>query len=128
MKKYASFFALFFIGVMLVAPSVSLALDCPSRSTVSGDTKWGPCELPDRSDLRVNLLVDLVETITNWLFTGLLLLAVLMMIIAAYHYLFSGGSEEGTQKGKNYIVYTVIALAVAMLSKGITYVVFELVG
>lgn len=122
MKKYVSFFALLFVGFMLVAPTASLALDCPN----GGDTRSGPCKLPDRANLEVGLLVEYVQYVTDWLFTGLLLLAVLMMIIAAYHYLFSGGSEEGTQKGKNYIVYTVVALAIAMLSKGITFIVFEL--
>jgi hypothetical protein len=123
-QKIFSVFAVLFIGFILFAPVASLALTCPQGGDTTGNQ---PCKLPDQVGIRVNLVVALIEDISDWMFTGLLILSVVMMLIAAYQYLFSGGSEEGTQKGKNYIVYTVIALAVAMLSKGIVYVVFELI-
>jgi hypothetical protein len=84
-----------------------------------------PCEIPQTKLNNVGGVLKLIQYITNWMFTGLLVLAVLMIIIAAYHYLFSGGDEEGTGKAKKYLIYTVIAIAVAMLAKGVTFIVAE---
>ena len=84
-----------------------------------------PCQIPQTKLNNVGGVLKLIQYITNWMFTGLLVLSVLMIIIAAYHYLFSGGDEEGTGKAKKYLIYTVIAIAVAMLSKGVTFIVAE---
>lgn len=88
-----------------------------------------PCAIPSTKLNNIGGVMGLIQYITNWMFTILLVLAVMMIIIAAYHYLFSGGSEEGTSKAKNYLIYTVIAIAVAMISKGVTFIVAQvLVG
>lgn len=71
-------------------------------------------------------VIDLLRTITNWLFTILLLVAVIFIILAAYKYLFSGGGEE-VGKAHKMLLYAAIAIAVAFLAKGIVYVVGELV-
>jgi hypothetical protein len=85
-----------------------------------------PCQIPQTKLNNVGGVLKLIQYITNWMFTGLLVLSVLMIIIAAYHYLFSGGDEEGTSKAKKYLIYTVIAIAVAMLAKGVTFIVAEI--
>ena len=71
-------------------------------------------------------VIDLIVTITNWLFTILLLLAVLFIVLAAYKYLFSGGGEEVGAAHK-MLLYAAVAIAVAFLAKGIVFVVKELV-
>ena len=71
-------------------------------------------------------LVGLIKTITNWLFTFLLALAVLFIILAAYKYLISGGGEE-VGKAHKMLIYAAVAIAVAFLAKGIVFVVEELV-
>ena len=72
--------------------------------------------------------VALVQKITNWLFTILLILAVLFIIMAAFKYLFSGGSEESVSSAHKMLIYAVVAIAVAFLAKGIVFVVQELVA
>ena len=59
----------------------------------------------------------------NWLFGILLALAVIFILVAAFNFLFSGGEEEKIKKAKSYLTYAVIAVAVAVLSKGIVYLV-----
>lgn len=72
-------------------------------------------------------VVGLLETITNWAFVLLLVLAVLFIILAAYKYLFSGGSDEAVETAHKMIIYAVVAVAVAFLAKGIIFVVRQLV-
>lgn len=72
-------------------------------------------------------VIQIIRRLTNWLFTILLLLAVVFIIMAAYTYLSSGGGE-GVEKAHKMIVYAMVALAVGFLSRGIVYVVEELVG
>lgn len=72
-------------------------------------------------------VANLIITIGNWLFTLLLILAVVFIILAAYRYLFSGGSEEGVSTAHKMLIYAVVAVAVAMLSRGIVFVIGQLV-
>ncbi len=73
-------------------------------------------------------VMQVLGNITNWLFTGILIISVIMIIVAAYKYLFSGGSEEATSAARKTIVYAVIALAVAMLAKGVAPLVKTLLS
>ena len=71
-------------------------------------------------------VIDLINTISNWMFTILLVLAVIFILLAAYEYLLSGGGEE-TSKAHRMLIYAAVAIAVAFLAKGIVFVVAELV-
>jgi hypothetical protein len=71
-------------------------------------------------------VVKLIKVITNWLFTILLVLAVVFIILAAYKYLMSGGGEEVGAAHK-MVMYAAVAIAVGFLAKGIVFVVEELV-
>ncbi len=66
-----------------------------------------------------NDVISLIAKVGNWMYSGLLGLAVVFVIVAAYNFMFSGGSEENVSKAKNQLLYTLIAVAVAFLSKGI---------
>jgi hypothetical protein len=71
---------------------------------------------------------DLLGTITDWLFTFLLILAVIFIILAAFSYLTSGGSEEKVKSAHQKVIFAIVAIAVAMLAKGVQFVVAELLG
>ncbi len=70
----------------------------------------------------------LIVTIANWMFILLLVLAVMWIIFAAYKYMFSGGAEEAVASAHKMIIYAAVAIAVALLSKGIVFVVYQLVS
>ncbi len=135
MKKLLTALALAGITLSFAAPLVLAqpagSITCPTGISVSAGT---PCPLPDKilggdvTNLGGGSFVALLQTITNWMFTFLLVFAVIIFIYAAYKYLFSGGNEEGTTAAKNYLIYGVIAIAVAMMAKGITFIVAELLG
>ena len=71
-------------------------------------------------------VIDLIRTITNWMFTILLVVAVIFILLAAFKYLASEGGEEVAVAHK-MLIYAAVAIAVAFLAKGIVYVVAELV-
>ena len=68
-------------------------------------------------------ILFLLNVIMDWIFTIFLVLAVLFIILAAFNYLTSSGSEEKVQKANKMLVYTAVAIAVAVLARAIVYFV-----
>lgn len=124
MKKYIV--AALTLSLLLGVAPMAFAQSCASLP--------GGCSVPDQSILTTNNTdglsggVALVRKITDWLFTILLVLAVLFIIMAAFKYMFSGGSEEAVSTAHKMLIYAVVAIAVAFLAKGIVFVVQELVA
>ena len=90
-----------------------------------------PHEIPSPDDTIFdsgpNGIIRLLKTVANWLFSILLVLAVIFIILAAYKYLISGGGD-GVSKAHKMLIYAIIAIAVAFLARGIVYVVEQLVS
>ena len=108
MKKLSSFISsLFFLPVVAFA---QLEVPAPEE-TILADGAIG--------------INDLIVSIGNWLFTILLVLAVLFILLAAYRYLTSGGGE-GVEKAHKMLIYAAVAIAVAFLSQGVSFVVAQL--
>lgn len=61
-------------------------------------------------------IIDLISIIADWIFTGLIVLAVIFLLLAAFNYM--GGSEEGVQKAHRMLLFTAVAVAVAFLAIG----------
>lgn len=101
---------------------IAYALDCPNGVDPSGACKLSGDIVKTASDL-----IDIIDSITNWMFTLLLILAVGFVVFAAYKYLTSGGGEE-TGKAHKMLLYAAVAVAVAVLSRGVINVVKVLVG
>lgn len=81
---------------------------------------------PTKSPLEINRntlpagpksALSMIEIIGDWIFTVLLVLAVIFMLFAAYNYM--GGSEEGVAKAHKMLLFTAVAVAVAMLAIGL---------
>ena len=72
--------------------------------------------------------IEIFKTLITWIFTLLLIFAVLFIIMAAFSYLTAGGDEEKIQKAHQKIIYAVVAIAVAFLAQGVSYVVGELLN
>ena len=142
LSKYLAAFA---AATMVLSPAFALATDAGAPlpgagadgSVLGGSYSYDDPSVCDPASGQVCLkttltegagsVVDLVVTITNWLFTFLLLLAVMFFVLAAYKYLTSGGGEEVSSAHK-MVVYGAVAVAVAALAQGIVFVVKKLVG
>ncbi|MEK7629944.1 MAG: hypothetical protein AAB432_00985 [Patescibacteria group bacterium] len=64
-----------------------------------------------------------VAAIVTWFINLFWILAVATVIYAAFLYLTAGGNEEKVTKAKKFLLYAVIAAAIALLSTGIDIIV-----
>lgn len=81
------------------------------------------CPIPFDPNINANVFVNLINTVANWLFTFLLVLAVIFIVLAAYKYLFSSGDAEAVESAHKMLMYAAVAVAVALLSRGFVYVI-----
>lgn len=71
----------------------------------------------------VQSVLNYVCVAFDWAFWFLIALAVLFGIIAAFKYLTAGGNPENVKAGNNTLLYAAIAVAVALLARGIPLIV-----
>ena len=95
---------------MAISPSLSLA-------------QSGIQTPPEPAVKNVQDVIRIIETLINYLFTGLILLATVMTLYAAYLYLTAGGSEENINKAKSVIIFAAVGVAVALLSRAVVFIV-----
>lgn len=86
---------------------------------------------PDTSTIQTlsaDEVVEIFERFANWMFVVFLIVAVIAILIAAFKYLTAGGKETGIQEANRALIYAAVAIAVALLAKGLVLLVAELVG
>jgi len=77
---------------------------------------------------KVQGLVDLLCAAFGWLFFALIALSLVMIILAAFNYVTANGEPEKVSKATKMILYAVIGIAVALLAKGIPYIIGNFLG
>lgn len=90
--------------------------DCTLGNITKTTDAWAMC-----------CLVDTVNNITNWIFYFLLIVAVLMILIGGIIFMFAGGDAEKAGKGKSFIIYAIIGVAIGLLAKAIPALVVFIV-
>jgi len=73
-------------------------------------------------------LIDLMNRIANVIFTVLMVVAVVFILLAAFNYLTAMGSADKVATANRMILYSAVAIAVALLSKALPLVVRSIVG
>jgi len=68
-------------------------------------------------DSPLQQLFLILNRLTNWLLTALIVLAGIFVVFAAYNYLTSGGDPEKVGKAKDTLIYAAVAVAIGLLSK-----------
>lgn len=77
--------------------------------------------------LTIERILRILNTLINWLFTLLLVVATFFIFYAAYLYLTAGGNEENVGKAKNQLIFAAVAIAVAFVAQGVRFLVEQLV-
>lgn len=77
---------------------------------------WGIC-----------CILDAVHTVTDWIFYALVVIVALLVIWGGFSIATAGGAPEKVSAGRSYILYAMIGLAVALLSKAIPALVGALI-
>lgn len=67
----------------------------------------------------VNGLLTVFNKVLFWVSTAFWIAAGISTIYAAFLYLTAAGNEERVKKAKNQLLYTVIAIAIALISAGL---------
>ncbi len=73
-------------------------------------------------------VVRILNVVINWFFGILIIVAIIFILYAAYLYLVAGGEQESVQKASKVLIYAAVAVAVAIIAKGIPIVVGSLFG
>ena len=94
------------IGIALIATLAAplLAFAQPSFSVYQNITNYTGVE-------------SFINKIASWVFGFFLALVIIFIVYAAFLFLTSGGDDEKVKTAKNYVIYAVIALAVALLAR-----------
>ena len=120
MKKKILLFSL--LGIILLSPAALVLADDPP--------------LPTNSDGAVNTTDDVmtvIDSITNWMYTIFMAVAVIMIVYAAFIYLTAGGigtkkdSPAAVTRAHKMLIYAVVAIVVAIMAKGIVAVVKSII-
>lgn len=72
-------------------------------------------------------LFGILNTLTNWLLTALIVLAGIFVVYAGYKYLLAAGDPEAVGTAKNVLIYAAVAVAVGLLAKVIVAIAQALV-
>jgi phosphoglycerol transferase MdoB-like AlkP superfamily enzyme len=73
-------------------------------------------------------IFDALETLTNYLFTILLIVAVIFLIIAAFTFITASGDPDKVGKARNFVLYALIGVAVAVAARGLVALVQTIMG
>lgn len=79
------------------------------------------------SNLSADDVGVIFERFSTWLFSAFLIVAILFIIIAAFRYATASDKKEGVSSANRALVYAIVAVLVAFLSKGLTKLVMSLI-
>ena len=68
-----------------------------------------------------------LDSITDWLFALLLIVAVIAIIIAGYYFITAQGDPDKVSKARNFVLYAVIGVLVGFIAKGLVALVGRVV-
>ena len=73
-------------------------------------------------------VINIVINLTNWLFVGFMVLAVVILVLAGFQFISSGGDPQNVAKARSKLLWAVIAIAIALMARGIPVVVKAILG
>ncbi len=114
----------------LLTPTVFATLGSPVGPTPSGGDPNPPAnlQLPDNPlPNGGNDIISIISIIANWVYSFLLVAAVIFILIAAFNYLTGAGNTEKISKAHKILIYAVVAVAIALLAKGIVVLISSLI-
>ena len=76
----------------------------------------------------LNAINRIIVTIVNWVMGLFFVAAVLFIFWAAYLYLTASGNPEQVTKAHNQLIYSIVAIAVALLAGSMRFIVANLLG
>lgn len=72
-------------------------------------------------------VMRVLDSIADWLFSILLVIAAIAIIIAAYYFVTAAGDPDKTKKARDFVLYALIGVLVAFVAKGLVLLVERIV-
>ena len=105
---------------ILVLPTVVSAQGWIDRLFGTGGS--APTEAPE-TDVMI-----ILDSLTDWMFAILLVIAAIFIIIAAFNFVTAAGDPEKTKTARNYVLYALIGVLVGFAAKGLVMLVRRIVA
>ena len=121
---------------LVMIPLSALAQEQLEGCTLRHDISWegkniskdATVKSPTYDEWGVICLLDAIYTVTDWIFLGLIAITGGFIIWGGITIATAAGSSDKINQGRNYIVWAMAGLAVALLSKAIPGIVTGLIG
>ncbi len=68
-------------------------------------------------------VIRTLDSVSNYLFGFLLVIAAISIIIAAFFFVTAAGDPDKTKTARNFVLYAVIGVLVAFLAKGLVMLI-----
>jgi len=121
-KKIIGLLSLVVVAGLFLTPAFSLAQIPPAAG---GDITVSPSSPPAYS---ADQALGIITTVINYVFGFLLAIVVLMIIVAGYLFVTGGGNPEQIGKARNFLMYALIGLAIAVIARGLVALVGRILG
>ncbi len=112
-------------GVISLLTVLGLAAAPTAFVLAADDITWSPQPPPDYD---YDDFLDAVARVVNYLFGGVLVICVIFILLAAYIFITAGGSPEKVTLARQYLIYALIGLAVAVIVRGIINFMAHILG
>ena len=114
-KKILGIIALLSVlGLAVVTPA--LATPVPVPDPAPAGIVWSPTPPPAYT---WEQFLQATTRVVNFLFGGVLVIAVIFIILSAYIFITAGGAPDKVTKARLYLIYALVGLAVALVVRGL---------
>ena len=117
--KLVKFVSLATISIFLMLPILGLVLPILGLAQI---------QEPPTPVTSMSEVYDILVKVMRWIFTFLLIFAVIFLFLAAFSYLTAAGDPEKIGKAKNQLIYAIVAIAIALVARGIEFILRDLLG
>jgi hypothetical protein len=110
-------------------PSIAaLALPALAFAQIQPPSGFTGSNVPQSGVSNLSGVLSSLCAIFSWAFIGLLVLAGIFIIVAAFRYLTAAGDPEKVKGAGTMLLYTAIAIAVALLARAVPLVIASFLG
>jgi membrane-associated phospholipid phosphatase len=103
--------------IALVLPAMAFAQTFPSPVAPT------PTNVPQGNITSMQSILQVLCTVFAWAFYFLIVLAVIFIIVAAFKYLTAAGDPEKVKSAGTMLIYTAVAIVVALLARAVPLII-----
>ena len=73
-------------------------------------------------------LFSRIDTIVNWVFTVLVVMAVFMVLMAAFQFVTAGDNAESLSAARQKLIWAAVGIVIALLAKSLPLLIVNTIG